>query len=192
MAREWSLSAMSRRILRGAMLPEARRLGCDGVEPIADTDRHSSSTGPAGLSSVLSLAFDQNWRERGLGVLGELGLVRAAEGVPLDLHVQGSVRPDPGGFGVEPLLGPVAEQKRDALRLDSEGADEVRRVLDREVGPVVAVREDVPAVVRMAADPGVKCCCQAQVIDGSTVVPESPRGIQPDGALPRASLGGRE
>ena len=76
-----------------------------------------------------------------------------------------------------------------SIRID---AHEVRRVVDREVRPVVAVGQDVAAVVGVPADPRVQRRREPGVLDAAPLVPEAALRIEADGALARPALGGRE
>jgi hypothetical protein len=68
--------------------------------------------------------------------------------------------------GVERLLVAAGEDEhRDLWRGALHPRDEARRVLDREVGPVVAVRQDQAAVVRVKIDPAVQRLGERLLLD---------------------------
>jgi hypothetical protein len=164
------------------MLAEPSAFRSDHVHLSADADRWW-------------LCLDEQGGERGLGVGGESRLEGPAAGFPLDHRVQRVPLADAAGLGLPGLLGAVAEDEHHTGGLDAQGPHEVRRVLHREVRPVVAVREDEAAVVRVARDPRVQRCLEAGVLDEAPLVPEATLRVEvlsrerPSGAGKRKNSG---
>ena len=94
------------------------------------------------------------------------------------------------------LFGRIVETEHDApvvpLAGHAERAHEERRVVHGEVGPVVAVREDVPTVVGVPRDPSVERGQEPLVLDQAPLVPEPALGVEAQGALARPAFGRRE
>ena len=91
-------------------------------------------------------------------------------------------------LGIERFLAAVEENENGTLRARAHSFDEERRAFDREVGPVVAVREDEATVVRVARDPAREGAGHAPVRDELPVVEEPALPIEDDGALPGSAL----
>src|SRR5271155_1764684 len=119
----------------------------------------------------------------------EPSLVGSVIGPPFDCGVERAVLGDPGATRVPILFGSVAQTESSAITVDVDGLDEERNVVDGEVRPIVAVREDVAPVVGMTANPRTQRRSKSSVLHLFSVVPESSPRIETDGAFARAPLG---
>src|SRR5690606_2200685 len=124
--------------------------------------------------------------ERELRLRGEARRIRAA----LHAKVERVLAAQPQRAPVERLFAAV-RQRDDGRLITAQGhrLHEVGHVLHLEVRPVVAVVQDVAAVVGVPSNPARESPSHAGVLDARAVVPEAALRIEADRALTRAPEG---
>ena len=106
----------------------------------------------------------------------------------LDFEIEIAARTERDRLRIEGLLGLVGKDEARISVDVLDRANEERSIVDGEVRPVVAVGEDVTAVVGMAPNPRMKRRGELRVADLLLVVVEVPIAVEPNLRLARATF----